>query len=58
LWPREAKLSQQAGEGNIAVLSGIQINTPPGGKANYFLPIQFDLLNNMGNLVESLSLEE
>jgi len=42
-----------AGDGKIAVLGGIQINTPPGF-SDYYLPLSFDLYDNKGNLVEDL----
>lgn len=42
-----------AGNGKIAVLGGIQINTPPG-KSDYFLPLSFELFDNKGKLVRDL----
>jgi len=42
-----------AGEGKIAVIGGIQINTPPD-VSDYFMPVQFDIFDNKGNLLESL----
>lgn len=42
-----------AGSGKIAVLGGIQINTPPG-KEDYFLPLSFELFDNKGKLVRDL----
>jgi len=42
-----------AGEGKIALLGGIQINTP-AGVPEFFLPKKFDLLNNKGEVVASL----
>jgi hypothetical protein len=43
--------SQVAGQGKIALLGGIQINTP-SGVPDYFLPLRFDLLNNSGELLD------
>ena len=40
-------------DGNIAVLGGIQINTPEGF-SDYFLPLSFELYNNKGELVDDL----
>jgi hypothetical protein len=40
-----------AGEGTIAVLGGIQINTPEG-YSDYFLPLSFELYNNKGEKIE------
>lgn len=42
-----------AGNGKIALLGGIQINTPKG-MSDYFLPLRFDLLDNQGNIVANL----
>ena len=42
-----------AGEGNIALLGGIQINTP-GGTSEYFLPKVFEIRNNKGEKVADL----
>jgi hypothetical protein len=41
------------GNGNIALLGGIQINTPEG-VSDYFLPLTFELRNSNGKLVENL----
>ena len=41
------------GDGNIAVLGGIQINTPPG-YSDYYMPLSFDLYNNKGEVVKAL----
>jgi len=41
------------GNGYIALLGGIQINTP-AGTSDYFLPLSFDLRNNQGQLVKSI----
>mmetsp|Transcript_22047 Transcript_22047/g.33511 ORF Transcript_22047/g.33511 Transcript_22047/m.33511 type:complete len:312 (+) Transcript_22047:69-1004(+) len=40
-------------DGSIALLGGIQINTPPG-HIDYFLPLGFDLYSNKAELVEKL----
>jgi Limiting CO2-inducible proteins B/C beta carbonyic anhydrases len=45
-----------AGRGKIAVLGGIQINTPDR-VSDYFLPLRFELLNNKGIVIEDLMLE-
>jgi len=42
-------------DGQIAVLGGIQINTPPG-YSDYFLPKSFDLYNNKGEKIADLML--
>ena len=42
-----------AGNGKIAVLGGIQINTPRG-TSDYFLPLSFELFDNKGKLVRDL----
>lgn len=42
-----------AGKGLIALLGGIQINTPTGS-SDYFLPKVFELRNNKGEVVEDL----
>lgn len=42
-----------AGKGLIALLGGIQINTP-AGTSDYFLPKVFELRNNKGEVVEDL----
>jgi hypothetical protein len=41
------------GNGNIALLGGIQINTPEG-VSDYFLPLTFELRNNNGKIVQNL----
>jgi hypothetical protein len=41
------------GNGNIAVLGGIQINTPDG-ISDYFLPLKFELRDNNGKIIKSL----
>lgn len=42
-----------AGDGKIALLGGIQINTPKG-MPDYFLPLRFDVIDNRGELVEKI----
>lgn len=49
----QAGCGEVAGEGKIALMGGIQINTPPG-TSDYFLPLRFELRNNKGDLVEDL----
>jgi hypothetical protein len=41
------------GNGNIALLGGIQINTPDG-VSDYFLPLGFELRNNQGKITKNL----
>jgi len=41
------------GDGKIAILGGIQINTPPG-ESDYYLPLSFELFNNKGKKIEDL----
>jgi len=45
--------SHVAGEGKIALLGGIQINTP-AGMSDYFLPLRFDVYNNSCQRIERL----
>jgi len=45
--------SAMEGNGYIAMLGGIQINTPEG-TSDYFLPLTFDLKNSQGKLVKSI----
>jgi hypothetical protein len=40
-------------DGTVAVLGGIQINTPEGF-TDYYMPLSFDLYNNDGELVKQL----
>jgi len=49
----QAGCSAVAGEGKIAVLGGIQINTPPG-QCDYFLPLTYELFDNKGKKMEDL----
>lgn len=51
----EAGAGAVAGNGKIAVLGGIQINTAPGCK-DYFLPLSFELFNNEGKKLEDMTL--
>jgi len=41
------------GDGEIAVLGGIQINTP-AGFTDYYMPLSFDLYNNKGEKTKAL----
>lgn len=41
-------------DGMIALLGGIQINTP-AGMSDYFLPLRFDVLNNKGAVIEKIN---
>uniref|UniRef100_A0A7S2H0R0 Limiting CO2-inducible protein B/C beta carbonyic anhydrase domain-containing protein n=1 Tax=Octactis speculum TaxID=3111310 RepID=A0A7S2H0R0_9STRA len=43
--------SSAVADGNIAVLGGIQINTP-AGFSDYYLPLSFELYSNKGELLE------
>jgi len=45
------------GNGRIALLGGIQINTPDG-VSDYFLPLRFEVLRNSGNVVVDLLFEK
>jgi len=40
-------------DGEVAVLGGIQINTPPGF-TDYYMPLSFDLYNNKGEKTKAL----
>jgi len=42
-----------AGDGKIAMLGGIQINTPRG-VSDYFLPLRFDIRDKEGNMIQDL----
>ena len=44
---------QVAGEGKIALLGGIHINTPKG-LSDYFLPLRFDVRESTNELVADL----
>ena len=50
-----AACKEVAGKGLIALLGGIQINTP-GNNSDFFLVKTFDIMNNEGNLVEKITL--
>ena len=41
-------------DGKVAVLGGVQVNTPEG-ESDYFLPLSFEVYNNSGELVEDMS---
>jgi hypothetical protein len=45
--------AEAVAHGSIAVVGGIQINTPDQ-YSDYFMPLQFDLFNNSGVKVENL----
>jgi len=45
--------STVAGDGKIALLGGIQVNTPEGSE-DFFLPLKFEVRNNQNRLVEDL----
>ena len=45
--------SAMEGNGYIALMGGIQINTPEG-ISDYFLPLSFELRNNQGKVVKNL----
>jgi hypothetical protein len=42
-----------AGNGTIALMGGIQINTP-AGMPDYFMPLRFDVLDNKGEVLEKI----
>ena len=47
-----------AGDGKVAVLGGIQINTPATDEgSDYFLPLSFEVYGNDGKLIEDMSSE-
>lgn len=45
--------SKVKGEGKIAMLGGLQINTPVGF-TDYFLPLRFDVRNNRNDVLDNL----
>jgi hypothetical protein len=45
-----------AGQGKIALVGGIQINTPPE-MSDFFLPLQLDIFDNRGSLIDSISID-
>lgn len=49
-----AGCGEVGGNGKIALLGGIQINTPEG-TSDYFLPKVFELRNNTGDVIETFS---
>eukprot|EP00542_Grammatophora_oceanica_P009423 CAMPEP_0194025944 /NCGR_PEP_ID=MMETSP0009_2-20130614/239_1 /TAXON_ID=210454 /ORGANISM="Grammatophora oceanica, Strain CCMP 410" /LENGTH=392 /DNA_ID=CAMNT_0038664357 /DNA_START=141 /DNA_END=1316 /DNA_ORIENTATION=+ len=49
----QAGCGEVHGDGKIALLGGIQINTP-SGTSDYFLPLRFELRDNKGELVDDL----
>ena len=49
----QAGCGSVAGEGKVAVLGGIQVNTPPGS-SDYFLPLSFEVFDNKGTMIEDL----
>lgn len=51
----EAGCGAIAGDSRVAVLGGIQINTP-SGMTDYFLPLSFELYDNKGEKLEDLTL--
>ena len=50
-----AACGEVAGQGMIALLGGIQINTQ-GNNSDFFLVKKFDILNNKGDIVKSITL--
>jgi len=53
----EAGCGEVGGDGLIALLGGVQINTP-AGLPDYFLPLKFELRDNRNNLMENLMWDE
>mmetsp|Transcript_6217 Transcript_6217/g.8087 ORF Transcript_6217/g.8087 Transcript_6217/m.8087 type:complete len:466 (-) Transcript_6217:107-1504(-) len=49
--------SKVGGDGKIALLGGIQINTP-NGVSDYFLPLRFEIRDNTNKAVENLLVEK
>lgn len=49
----KAGCQEVGGDGKIALLGGVQINTPPETE-DYFLPLSFELRTNKNELVEDL----
>jgi len=49
----EKGASHVHGDGKIALLGGIQINTP-AGMSDYFLPLRFDVFNNKAERIEKI----
>jgi hypothetical protein len=50
----KAKCGAVPGDGKIAILGGIQINTPKG-TSDYFKPMSFEIYDNTGKLIEDLT---
>jgi Limiting CO2-inducible proteins B/C beta carbonyic anhydrases len=50
-----ASYGAMVGFGRIAVLGGIQINTPPD-QSDYYLPLSLEVYNNKGRKVDDLTL--
>lgn len=48
-----AGCGEVGGDGKIALLGGVQINTP-AGTPDYFLPLNFELRDNKGRLIQNL----
>merc|ERR1712176_588422 len=48
-----AQSGSAVGDGSLAVLGGVQINTPPG-YSDYFLPLSFDVRDTDGKVIKSL----
>ena len=48
-----AACGEVAGDGKIALLGGVQINTPDG-TPDYFLPLSFEIRDNRGRLIQYL----
>mmetsp|Transcript_12549 Transcript_12549/g.15770 ORF Transcript_12549/g.15770 Transcript_12549/m.15770 type:complete len:256 (+) Transcript_12549:157-924(+) len=51
----KAGCGEVAGSGKIALLGGVQINTPQG-TSDYFLPKSFEIWSNKGNLLQKVLL--
>jgi len=48
-----AACGEVGGDGKIALLGGVQINTP-AGTPDYFLPMSFEIRDNRGRLIQNL----
>jgi Limiting CO2-inducible proteins B/C beta carbonyic anhydrases len=48
------KAGKGVGDGRIAMLGGIQINTP-SGLSDFFLPLRFDIRESSGEIIEDLT---
>jgi len=48
-----AGCGEVGGDGKIALLGGVQINTP-AGTSDYFLPLAFEIRDNKGQLIQNL----